>query len=88
MGSIHVIHFLCLKTWLSRKEIVKVTGEDQVITYSWRAFHCELCKGKYSDNIPNPNLKGEWVSLFEISKPLNNYMILESFLSEGNVVTG
>jgi hypothetical protein len=67
---------------------VKVTAEDQVITYSWRAFHCELCKGKYADNIPNPKIKGEWVSLFEISKPLNNYMILESFLSEGNVVTG
>jgi len=59
-----------------------------VITYSWRAFHCELCKAKYADNIPNPKLKGDWISLFEISKPTNNYMILESFLSEGKVVTG
>lgn len=28
LGSVHLIHFMCLKTWLSRKEIVKVTGEN------------------------------------------------------------
>lgn len=87
-GSVHVIHFFCLKTWLARKEIVRVTSDDQVITYSWKAFHCELCKARYADNIPNPQIEGDWISLFEISKPIDNYMILESFLCDGQVVTG
>ena len=83
-----MIHFLCLKKWLGRKEIVRIANDDQVITYSWKAFHCELCKAKYADSIQNPQLKGEWVSLFEISKPETNYIILESFLCDGQVVTG
>ena len=29
--------------------------------------------------------KGRNVKLYEVSKPLNNYIILESFLQEGNV---
>lgn len=68
---------------MSRKEIIKITGDDQVTTYSWRAFHCELCNSKFADNIPNPRINGEWVSLFEFSKPETNYMVLESYLSEG-----
>ena len=68
---------------MSRKEIIKITEDDQVTTYSWRAFHCELCNSKFADNIPNPRLKGEWLSLFELSKPEKNYIILESYLSEG-----
>jgi hypothetical protein len=77
-----VIHFVCLKTWLARKEVVRVSTDDQVITYSWRAFHCELCKAKYSDNIPNPLIKGNWISLFEVSKPIKDYMVLESFIQD------
>ena len=78
----NLVHFQCLRTWLSRKEIVKFSSDEQVANYSWRAFHCELCKAKYADNIPNPLLKGQWVSLFEVSKPETNYMILESYMQD------
>ena len=38
---------------------------------------------EYTDTIPNPCLRGTSVSLFDISKPENNYIILESFLADG-----
>lgn len=72
-GSLKVIHLECLRTWLSRKENVKTTAN--VISYSWRAFHCELCKSEYNDKL---NLNGKIYWLFEISKPKTNYVILES----------
>lgn len=74
-----------MKTWLSRRDVVRVTSDEQVITYSWKAFHCEICKAKYADSIANPLQKGQAVKLYEVSKPQNNYIILESFLQEGNV---
>jgi len=36
------------------------------------------------DTIPNPRVPGSWVSLFEISKPQNNYMVLESYIQDGS----
>ena len=82
IGSLKLIHYQCLRTWLARKEVVRVNADDQVISYSWKAFHCELCKAKYSDQIPNPMLKGKTVSIFEISKPEKDYIVLESFVIE------
>lgn len=49
-----MIHFICLKTWLARKEVVRFNADDQVITYSWKAFHCEICKAKYRETMKNP----------------------------------
>ena len=60
--------------------MVRVTSDEQVITYSWKAFHCEICKSKYKDSIANPMHAGHSVKLYEVSKPMNNYLILESFL--------
>ena len=65
--------------------MVRVTSDEYVITYSWKAFHCEICKAKYEDSIANPLVKGQSVKLYEVSKPASNYIILESFLQEGNV---
>jgi E3 ubiquitin-protein ligase DOA10 len=48
-GSLKYIHLDCLRTWLSRKENVKTSVN--VISYSWKAFHCELCKSEYNDRI-------------------------------------
>ena len=78
-GSLKYIHLECLRTWLSRKENVKSTAA--VISYSWKAFHCELCKSEYTDRIVDHD-KIFW--LFEISKPKTNYMVLESVQLQGN----
>jgi E3 ubiquitin-protein ligase DOA10 len=72
-GSLKFIHLECLRTWLSRKENVKTN--PCVTSYSWRAFHCELCKSEYNDKITHES-KVYW--LFEISKPKTNYIVLES----------
>ena len=62
-----------MRTWLSRKENVKTN--PFVTSYSWKAFHCELCKSEYKDKI----VIGERsYSILEIVKPKNNYVILES----------
>jgi hypothetical protein len=55
-----------------------------VITYSWKAFHCELCKAKYKEQIKNPFNSLKEVLLFDISKPSNNYIVLESYVSEAS----
>mmetsp|Transcript_10915 Transcript_10915/g.11058 ORF Transcript_10915/g.11058 Transcript_10915/m.11058 type:complete len:95 (-) Transcript_10915:924-1208(-) len=60
-GSLKHVHLVCLRTWLSRKENVMMT--DAVISYSWRAFHCELCKSEFNDKI---HLEKKTLELFEI----------------------
>ena len=82
IGSGQLIHFVCLKTWLARKEVVRFNADDQVVTYSWKAFHCEICKAKYRETMKNPLNPEQQVLLFEISKPRNNYIVLESYVSE------
>eukprot|EP00347_Sterkiella_histriomuscorum_P013486 403364531 len=72
-GSMKFIHLECLRTWLSRKENVKTS--NNVISYSWRAFHCELCKSEYNDKVV---VEGKQYWLFEIQKPKTNYVVLES----------
>lgn len=69
-----VVHIGCLRTWLSRKENVRSTGAH-VVSYSWRAYHCELCKTEFKDRVYS---NGKLFWLFEIQRPPNNYMILES----------
>jgi len=72
-GSLKHIHINCLRTWLSRKE--NVLTSNAVISYSWKAFHCELCKTEYADKHEH---MGKQLQLFEISKPKTNYVVLES----------
>ena len=54
---------------------------QSVTSYSWKAFHCELCKSEYSDRL---QVKGKQYWLFEISKPKSNYLILESVQAQAN----
>lgn len=75
-----MIHLLCLKTWLGRKECVQVTANRQVTTYSWKAFYCELCKAKYQETVTNPCNKAIEIDIFGIDKPDGNYMVVESAL--------
>ena len=60
-GSLKFIHLECLRIWLSRKENVKQSA--YVISYSWKAFHCELCKSEYNERI---FLDGRLYYIFEI----------------------
>jgi len=50
-GSMKFIHYLCLKTWLHSNIAERIT--PQVISYCWKAFHCEICTTSYPCiNIP------------------------------------
>jgi len=73
-GSMRSVHLLCLRTWLSRKENIKAAGPT-VISYNWRAYHCELCKSEISDRV---EVEGRTHWLIDIQRPQSNYMILES----------
>ena len=42
-GSMKHVHLDCLRTWLTRAENVLRNG-TQVTSYTWKAFHCDLCK--------------------------------------------
>lgn len=53
-------------------------------TYTWKAFHCELCKSKYPLRVENPFDPSNSLPLFEIDKPDSNYIVLESFLVDLN----
>jgi hypothetical protein len=44
-GSMKFIHYLCLKTWLHSNVVERIT--PQVISYYWKAFHCEICTVSY-----------------------------------------
>ena len=86
-GSVRLIHLDCLRTWLQRKDSIKVSHNGLVTSYSWRAFQCELCKGSYPETVPNPHLLREEVSLVGIEKPDDNFLVLESYIdSELEVV--
>lgn len=70
------VHLICLRTWLQRKENVKNAGPN-VTTYTWRAYHCELCKSEYQDRVYSER-EDRWYWLLDINRPDSNYMILES----------
>jgi len=44
-GSMKYIHFLCVKTWLHSAVEERVT--EQLISYYWKSFHCEICTAAY-----------------------------------------
>ncbi len=73
MGSLKHVHHGCLRTWITRKENVRQTA--YVTSYTWKAFHCELCKSELASTIEN---RGRAMWLFEMNKPRENYIILES----------
>jgi hypothetical protein len=69
-----LIHLQCLRTWLCRKENIKAAGPS-VVSYSWRAYHCDLCKSEISDRVV---VEGRTLNVVDIQRPATNYMILES----------
>lgn len=73
-GSMRYVHLKCLRQWRSRTENKKIM--PHVTTYTWKAFHCDICKEKLEDSY-TVNKKEHLI--FEIQKPPHNYMIIESF---------
>lgn len=47
-----------------------------VITYTWKAFHCELCKEKLEDTF---EINGVQHQIFEVKKPASNFIVIESY---------
>ena len=43
-GSMKYVHLGCLRQWLTRNENKKIA--PHVTSYTWKAFHCDLCKVK------------------------------------------
>ena len=52
-GSMQYVHLKCLRQWLSRNENKKIG--PFVTSYTWKAFHCELCKEKLEDQYIHQN---------------------------------
>jgi hypothetical protein len=46
-GSVGLIHYSCLKNWLSTQRCQRATITDQVTSYYWKKFECEICKASY-----------------------------------------
>ena len=60
-GTMEFVHFKCLRQWRSRGENKKIA--PHVTTYTWKAFHCELCKQKLQDQY---EVNGRNYQIFEI----------------------
>ena len=45
IGSISFIHYECLKQWLKVKVNVRTT--NNLNSYYWKTFECEICKSAY-----------------------------------------
>lgn len=72
-GSMQFVHIKCLQQWRSRTENRKYG--PFVTTYTWKAFHCELCKTKLQDTY---QVDGQNYQIFNVQKPDKNYMIIET----------
>ena len=51
-------------------------------TYSWRTFHCELCKSRFKQKIINPIDRSKHVNLIDLFRPKQNFIILESYIAD------
>ena len=76
-GTMKYIHFECLRNWLKSKITTKTL--TYMISYSFKALHCELCL------TPVPmkfKLKSGIFDLVNMSKPDCAHMILEQIVKE------
>ena len=72
-GSMEFVHYKCLQHWRSRNENKKQV--PHVTTYTWKAFHCELCKFKLQDSYKVGN---QSFQIFEIAKPPCSNIVIET----------
>lgn len=68
-GSMKFIHLECLKGWIDSKKTVKSTISS--VTYTWKAYECELCKSSYSCTLQDR------YGLLKYENPFSEYIIFE-----------
>eukprot|EP00826_Nyctotherus_ovalis_P052021 TRINITY_DN6547_c0_g1_i23.p1 TRINITY_DN6547_c0_g1~~TRINITY_DN6547_c0_g1_i23.p1 ORF type:complete len:294 (-),score=76.60 TRINITY_DN6547_c0_g1_i23:126-1007(-) len=44
-GTLKFTHYKCLKTWLNYRLVIK--KQEQLISFHWKSFECEICKSPY-----------------------------------------
>jgi hypothetical protein len=81
-GSVGLIHFLCLKNWIQTQKHIKEYG-DNVTSYYWKQFECEICKQSYPYIFKRKN---KLYKLTDITEPPEgtNYILLESMPLDKN----
>ena len=73
-GTMRLIHFECLKSWLHGKIHTKVTKYTN--SFNWKNLECELCKVGYTDSVFHKNRE---YNLLEFERPEGgHYLVLES----------
>lgn len=77
IGSVRFIHVDCIKKWLMSKITTKVF--NFLIVHSFKNLECELCKKTLPEKI---KFKNEIINIYEMQKPDNNYIMLESISRE------
>lgn len=77
IGSVRFIHVECIRKWLKSKITTKMF--NFLIVHSFKSLECELCKKAFPEKI---KFKEEIINIYEMQKPENNYIMLESISRE------
>jgi len=77
IGSVRFIHVECIRKWLKSKINTKMF--NFLIVHSFKNIECELCKKAFPEKI---KFKDEIYNIYEMQKPENNYIMLESISRE------
>ena len=81
-GSVGLIHFECLKSWIRAQKHTKEHGED-VTSYYWKKFECEICKQSYPYIFKRRNQLFKLIDIKE-PKPETRFILLESMPLDKN----
>ena len=81
-GSVGLIHFQCLKSWITTQKHVKEYGEN-VTSYYWKKFECEICKQSYPYIFKHSNKLFKLIDVKEQGVGVN-YILLESMPLDKN----
>lgn len=79
-GSVGLIHFECLKSWIKTQRHVKELGEN-VTSYYWKKFECEICKSSYPYIFKRNN---HLFKLIDIAEQQGQFILLESMPLDKN----
>ena len=81
-GSVKYIHYECLKYWLKQKMAKK--EEENLISYTWKQFECEICKKPYPYVFKSNGISYRLVDVEADIPKDKNYLLLESLTFEKN----
>lgn len=85
-GSMNIIHLKCLNIWLQHKLTTREMFKKLGVTYTVKAYNCEICKEPYPSmkifNIVSIRYNGVSYNLLNYTIPENqNFVVLESLNS-------